>query len=300
MRSLDSIRFQVSRKLSYFLLHHYFKGALYLRNGMCGWLVPPATGPTVCSTLFGVDVLVDPVLDKGLERAIYYFGEYEAGTASVLKSILCKGDVFLDVGANIGFLSCIAARLVGDGGFVYAVEPNPEIYKILEKNIALNKLENINPFNFALGAEVSKARIYDNLRTNRGSASLIPPKGISEQSGKEINVTTIDTLIRKRQMSIPTLLKIDVEGFELEVLKGASTLLRSSQAPILCVEYSYLHTQYRGNTIDIYRFIKSMNDYSFYRLRRGKEIPSKLVKISEERGLPHHDNIFCFLNKHLK
>jgi len=257
-------------------------------------LVPSPVGPTVCSTIFGVDMLVDPVFDKGLERSIYYFGEYEAGILSVLRNLLRKGDVFLDAGANIGFLSCIAAHFVGNSGLVYAVEPHPEIYRMLKYNIHINKLRNVRPLNIALGAEVSKARIYDNFSINRGSASLIRPEGASEELGEEVEVTTIDTLIKNKQLRIPTLIKIDVEGFELEILKGAKTLLSGSQAPMLCVEYSDLHPQHGGITRDIYRFIKSVNNYSFYKLRHGKGIPSELVKISEEQELPYHDNIFCF------
>ena len=299
MRSLKNIRFRVSRKLSHFLLYHYFKGAKYLRNKLCRWLVPAAEGPIICSTIFDVDMLVDPVLDKGLERSIYYFGEYEAGTLSVLRNFLHKGDVFLDVGANIGFLSCVVARFVGNGGWVYAVEPHPEIYRILKENIRINKLKNVRCLNIALGAKVSHARIYDNPSVNRGSASLIRPQGVIEESGKEVKVTAIDTLLENKQLRTPTLIKIDVEGFELEVLKGAKTLLEGSQAPMLCVEYSNLHPQSKGSTLDIHRFIKSVNNYSVYKLQHGKGIPSKLIKISEEHELPYHDNIFCFLDKHL-
>ena len=134
MSMLDNLRFHISRNVSNLLLHSYrVKGALFLRNKLCRWLVPKPKGPVICPTLFKVNMLVGPISNKGLERAIYYFGEYEAGTISVLKKTLHKGDVFLDVGANIGFLSCVGARFVGNDGLVYAVEPHPEIYKILEK-----------------------------------------------------------------------------------------------------------------------------------------------------------------------
>ena len=105
MSLLNNIRFRVSRKLSYFLLYHRFKGVLLLRKELCSRLVPPTDGPIICSTLFDIDILVDPVIDKGLERQIYYFGVYEAGTISVLSKFLHQGDAFLDVGANIEFLN---------------------------------------------------------------------------------------------------------------------------------------------------------------------------------------------------
>jgi len=298
---IDNLRFYAARKFSHLLLYHRFKGAGYLRNKLCHWLVPPANGPTVCPTLFNIDVLVDPVLDRGLERFIYYFGEYEAGTLSVLRNFLATGDVFLDVGANIGFLSCAAAHFVGESGHVYAVEPHPETYRILESNIARNKSKNISAFNIALGVEVSEARIYDNLDESRGSASLIRPKDGSEEAGKKVKVTTVDALLKVGQICPPSLMKVDVEGFELEVLLGAKALLSSSEAPALCVEFSNLHPQYKERSArDLYEFISSVNNYAFFKLKYGKGIPSELIMISEEEQLPRHDNVFCFLNRHLK
>jgi len=296
----DNIRFRVSRTISRFLLYHGFKGADRLRKYLCKRLIPPADGPVTCSTLFGIDILVDPVADKGLERSIYYFGEYEAGTLSVFRNFLHEGDVFLDAGANIGFLSLVVARFVGESGLVYAIEPHPEIYKILEGNIHLNRIKNICPINTASGAEVIKARIYNNRNISRGSASLIRPEGANEKSGKLVSMTTLDTLIEKQQVQLPNLIKIDVEGFELEVLRGARALLASSQAPALCVEFSELHPTYGGNVTDIYDFIKSVNNYSFFKLKQGKGVPSELVPILNEEELPRHDNVFCFLDEHLQ
>lgn len=163
----------------------------------------------------------------------------------------------------------------------------------------MNKLKNVKALNIALGSKVSEARIYDNLDINRGAASLIRPKNVNSDLGKKVKVTTIDMLIENGQISVPTLIKIDVEGFELEVLKGAQKLLRSQQAPILCVEYSSLHPQFGGRTIDIYRFIKQINDYSVYKLQYGKEVPSKLVRVRREHELPNHDNIFCFPDRYI-
>jgi FkbM family methyltransferase len=298
MHPLDNIRFQVSRKVSYFLLHLCdLKGAGYLRKKLCSWLVAPPNGSTICPTLFGVDILVDPL--DWIGKSIYYYGEYEAGTRSVLKDFLHTGDVFLDVGAYIGFHACVVAKFVGESGLVYAIEPNPEIYKILLTNIHINKLTNVSPLKIALGAEDSETRIYGYDRTNRGAASLIRPQDINEESGKLVRVTTVDKLIENGQLRVPNLIKIDVEGFELEVLKGAKTLLEGSQAPMLCLEYSRLHPQSRGTTRDIYTFIKSVNDYSLYRLKKGKGVPSELVRISREQELPDHDDVFCFLNGHL-
>jgi len=296
---LDNIRFQISRKLSYFLLYHRFKYSSYLRDKICKRLLPPPKGPVVCPHFHDIELLVDPIKGKGLEKDIYYFGVYEAGTIFVLKRFLHKGSVFFDVGANIGSISCTVARFVGESGHVYAFEPHPETYKILEYNIRINNLNNVTTFNVALGSKISKGKIYDKLDMNRGAATLLRSRNVREEEGYEIEITTIDSLIENGLLPPPTLIKIDVEGFELEVLKGAEKLLRSDQAPMLCIEYSTLLHQYGGNTFDIYKFIKSVNGYSCYKFRYNKEVPCQLMRISGKNDLPHHDNIFCFLDKHL-
>ena len=295
------IRLKISRMLSYFLLYKSIKGANFIRERICKFIMPsPTTTTYICPTLFNVNVLVGPINGKGPESSLYYFGEYESGTLSVFKKFLCKHDIVLDVGAHIGFISLIIANFVGENGLVYAVEPHPKTYRILEENIRINKFKNIHPMNIALGSKVSKAKIYENYNINRGSASLICPENVDNRESRwQTKVTTIDTLIEKRKIKIPKLIKIDVEGFELEVLKGAKKLVSSSQAPALCVEFSILHPTYGGNIHDIYNFIKETNSYLLFKLKRGKGVPSKLIKINNEKELPNHDNVFCFLEKHL-
>jgi len=269
---------------------------------LCKLLAPTPRGPIIIAIPFcGVKILVDPVQGKGLEEHLYYFGVYEAGTLSFLKTFLRPGDIFLDVGANIGLHSCVASHFVGNEGKVYAIEPHPETYKILKYNIYLNRLTNITAFQIALGSKNSTALIYDNPKLGRGSASLSPQKNANLKHGRKVKVKTIDTLIERKLLPIPNLVKIDVEGFELEVLKGARKLLSSSKPPILCIEYSTYHHQYGGVVSDIHEFVTSINNYSCYKLRYGKEylLSSKLIKISKTHDLPHHDNVFYLHDSHL-
>jgi FkbM family methyltransferase len=295
------MQFRISRILShFFLIFHRLKCANDLREKLCKLLitVPLTKGLVICPTLFGIKISVDPIGGRGLENDIYYFGTYEHGTLSILKKNLCEGDIFFDIGANIGWISCVVSGFVGKSGKVYAFEPHPRIYEIFKNNIKINNINNIFTYNIALGSKIYKTKIYDIPNMNRGSASLISPTGI-KKDGFKINVTTIDSLIENGQIPIPKLIKIDVEGFELKVLKGAKKLLKNSQAPIICLEYSTLHPQSGGDINKIYTFIKSVNNYSCYKLNYSKEVPGELIKISEIADLPRHDNIFCFLDNHL-
>ncbi len=98
-------------------------------------------------------------------------------------------------------------------------------------------------------------------------------------------------------MKNPNVLKIDVEGYELEVLKGGKNLLENSNAPDICIEYSINHPQFGGSSSEVFRFIKDINKYRVYKLKYRREIPSKLVEIHTEQDLPRADNLFCFLNR---
>ena len=261
-------------------------------------LIPTPKGPTICPTDYGFNIIVDPVTDKGLERVIYFNGAYEAGTINILKKCLRQGDTFVDVGSNIGLMSLSASQFVGQDGHVYSFEPLAETFAILTKNIEMNKSSNISAYNIALGSSRKRAVIYRNLDINRASASLIKPVQ-KNSKGLEVLVETLDEFATKNNITNIRMIKIDVEGQELEVLKGANNLLRSPNAPIICIEYSNSHPTQGGQLLDLYNYLL-VNNYKIYKLEKGKEIPSRLIKIANVTDLPYHDNLFCFLPIHLE
>ncbi len=254
-------------------------------------------GKLVVDTIYDFKLNVDPVTDKGLERSIYYNGTYEKGTLYIIGKILQKGDVFVDVGANIGLMSIFASRKVGQQGEVIAFEPNPETKKILESNIALNKIENIKIEGFALSNETKKGRIYDRWDVNRGSASLIEPaKPTGFYDIEEIKFANY--FDNSQQIK---LVKIDVEGYELNVLKGARQyILASKYPPSLIVEFSSNRINTFGeDTFPLFFFLKELNIYRFFKAIRGKERISRLIEIKDKNSLPNHDNVFCLTEEHL-
>lgn len=290
---------QLTHSISLFLRTHQFKGSSTLIKLLIKLLIPTPKGPTIIHTYYGFDIIVDPVIDRGIERSIYYHGSYEAGTIDVLKKCLRQGDIFVDVGSNIGLMSLSASKFVGDNGRVYSFEPEPEIFAIFKKNIEMNKISNISSYNIGLGRNRKKAIIYSNLDRNRGSASLIKPNQ-KNSKGREVLVEALDEFAITNKIANIRMIKIDVEGWELEVLKGANNLLKSPNAPIICIEYSNLHPTQNGHVLDIYNYILTINNYKIYKLEKGKESPSRLIKIADAADLPYHDNLFCFLSTHLK
>jgi len=134
-----------------------------------------------------------------------------------------KGFITLDVGANIGVYTLMAAKKVGSEGKVIAVEPESENYNLLMRNVRVNKCKNTVLIKMALSSFEGKSQLY--LSAFSGKHSLIA-KGNKQV---EVPVTTTTKLLNKLDVTKVDLMKIDTEGAELEVLKGSWEFLRAKK-----------------------------------------------------------------------
>lgn len=262
-----------------------FPGRDFLIEKSPKWFLKQSPDECEVQTRFGFKILIHPKEDPTIEQLIYERGVYELGTVSVLQQYLKPGDCFVDVGANIGFLTLVASNIVGPNGKVISFEPVTSHFKQLEENINRNNIANVDLRQHALGNQKEEKTIFLE-KDNKGGASLVVDTG---HKGESIKVERWDDLNINGPIHM---IKIDVEGYEWEVLKGCKeTILKDK--PILIVEYSSDRNN-SGNSIDMYRWIVDLGIYEAYRLERGKDRPSRLVPIkSKTVGLPVHDNIFC-------
>jgi FkbM family methyltransferase len=131
---------------------------------------------------------------------------------------------FIDVGANIGYFSCLMSKLAGPAGKVVAIEPEPQNLKLLEQNIAINNLENVLVHPCALGASEGFAMLGLYKPSNRGRHSILETDA---KSRIKVPVRTLDALAKESGPNIKSwsLVKIDVEGYEGFVLDGAQETL---------------------------------------------------------------------------
>jgi len=181
----------------------------------------------------GPRVLIDQP-QEFIQSEILLHGIYEPEVAAAILAVIHPGDLFLDVGANIGIHSLIAAY---HGARVHAFEPVPRLAKRLKINAAINRLESrITLFEFALSNKEGEAAFYVASRKDDGSHSLI--KGVPATSIETIIVktTTLDHHLEKFGRITPALIKIDVEGAESLVLDGANITLTRPERPILIIE----------------------------------------------------------------
>ena len=175
---------------------------------------------------------------KGLKLSLenasgnYWSGANELPVQMALTRFLRPGDTFYDVGGNIGFFSLIAARLVGPTGKVVAVEPVPRNAEIIRRNAARNGFANVTVLEKALGAAPGTAALQ--VTRHPGGATLstteIPPDAIGTLS---VTVATLDDLILRGNLGAPRLVKIDVEGTEIEVMKGMTRTLAEVRPAVL-------------------------------------------------------------------
>jgi len=266
-------------------------GFRYLANILPQVLIPKAKGPVQLQILEGQTMWLDPVLDKGVERQIYYTGTYEQGTLSIIKSILASGDTFVDIGANIGLMSIIASTAVGESGQVYSFEPNPETHNILKRNISINNLNNVILSSYAVGAQEGEGLIYDLWDKNRGSATLVPQEGQSD--GHKVLIKPLIQLIPN--WAEIDLIKIDVEGFEIEVLKGLKEVMISNNPPKLIVECSDRRANKEGlPSSEIFTTIIQTGNYDVFKTKGSKARSVKLIPVHTADDLPFHDNLYCF------
>lgn len=172
--------------------------------------------------------------DPGAGDPAYATGAVELPVQEALAALLRPGDMVLDVGANVGFLSVIAARLVGPGGRVVAFEPVPANARQVRRNARLNGFTNIDIVTSAVGDHTGRARLV--LARFAGGGALreagAPPDACGEI---DVAITTLDGWLAAQGNPAPALVKIDVEGAEPAVLRGlAATLARVT--PALLVE----------------------------------------------------------------
>jgi FkbM family methyltransferase len=286
---LKKYKFPISHKLISLLRDIDIRGIRKLSVVLPRVLLPDSTkiGAHILQTNDGFLMKIDPSKDAGVELSLFQTGTYEKGTLYFITSCLNRGDCFIDIGANIGLMSIFASQCVGNSGKILAFEAHPETHELLQENIALNHIENIDTFNFALGNETGKATIYDNWNVNRGGASLVIHA--ENSTGFEVDVKTLDEVIQNDFQ--PKMIKIDVEGFEFQVLKGATNTIKNCK-PILIIEFS-VSRENQYDPFEMIDFIESFGFYEIFKLSGTKERKSKLIQINSREEFPNHDNIFC-------
>jgi len=190
---------------------------------------------------------------------------------AALSSVLDTGDVFFDIGSNLGKFAIPFAKLVGRAGQVIAFEPEERNYKGLQENVQLNGLSNVRVFRKALGEEEGLGVLLVAGYTNDAS-SLLPIPGRSCSSSEAVQIVQGDRLRESEGLPVPRAIKIDVEGYEYFVLRGLQRTLAEPGCALVCCEihHQFLPPEVTVNLIE--GFIRSTGFKSVEMHPRGSEI----------------------------
>jgi FkbM family methyltransferase len=169
---------------------------------------------------------------RGFGKFIFAFREHYEPELVFLEKILSPGNVFVDAGANFGIYTLVASKLVGETGRVVAIEPTAQSFAMLSQNIALNGLTNTLTLPIALSERTGRAWLYhgpDPVRNSLGKE----PSWAGE--AEEVLTESLDGVLRKASIEHVDVVKIDVEGAEELVLRGARNTLKTMR-PIIIFE----------------------------------------------------------------
>lgn len=191
-------------------------------------------GVVVRSREHGIAMYMDAVDLHATPYALLGLGSYESNETAFLKSVFHDGDLFLDIGANLGWYSLVLGKHA-PGGRIYAFEPVPETVSRLEKNIALNQLNNVEAVCLGLFNKEDELAFLFADDVSGATSLKMAGQGRGALPVREIlcRTNTLDNVCQQGDL-VPTLMKVDVEGAELMVMEGALSTLK--HRPIILME----------------------------------------------------------------
>ena len=211
---------------------------------------------------------------------LYFYGTHdERYILTKLLKIVKPGDICWDIGANIGFYTCFLASRVKSTGSVVAFEPAARTCDYLQENVALNAFTNVTVVNKGLGDTTERRPLYyAEAALAEGTASLKYPKG--RAASEPVTLDTIDNLIG--ELPAPNFIKIDVEGYQLEVLRGGEHCLKT-HAPVLMAELKDVGETNRNDFAEIEQYVTDVG-YSLYEVGKYGIKPCIHIADSKRRN----------------
>ena len=282
----------------------------------------------IVRTSFGQLMWLTLSADFFIQRYLLRDGEYEPALGAVLRCVLRPGDIFVDVGANIGVHSILAGTCVGPTGHIIAFEPNPIVARRLAANAAINALENIRIEPFAAGDRLAKFKLIVN-SYNLGSGTLYSPEEVTSErlkdirrilvEGQESQILRLSSEGKERKQKDPEALifdvemrpwtellsssevarlkavKIDVEGSEEPIVNFGHSLWDADTPPIVIVEYIENRAGYRQHLFDSFH----ARGWSMFIVSATEERAPVFNRLSEPYVAAEFENLIAIPPCHL-
>jgi FkbM family methyltransferase len=223
-------------------------------------------------------IKINLYFDSVLCRLIYC-DNFEWRERQFLNDYLRSGDIFVDIGANIGLFTLIASSRVGDNGKVYSFEPCLKTFQRLVKNVELNRTNNAKCLQMALSDRPGQIQMNASLDGYDAWNSIAQPTAGRAFATETVRAVTWDDFVRDHNlMGRVTLMKIDVEGWESHVLSGGIETFRRQDAPVLQVEFTDQACQSAGTLCQVlYRQLEELGYRMFvYDEKQRRIIPDPI------------------------
>jgi FkbM family methyltransferase len=220
------------------------------RRASIGWRIPRA-GYRPLRVAWGVSLLADPAMTIG--RSIQTTGLHDPAVTEVLARLTRAGDTVVDAGAHIGYMATLVALAAGPHGHVLAWEPHPDLFAVLERNMARLatrcRMAKVTLRNAALGRAPGRAElVIPGADTSNDATSYLAHAGRPALRSIPVKVETIDDVLGATLVDV---MKLDVEGSEFDVLAGANQALRAGRIRHIVFE------EHQGPSSDVVRLLES-------------------------------------------
>lgn len=241
---------------------------------------------------FDCSLTISLHLAEHMQSQIFWYGYYSRDIIMVMDNILSQGMVVFDIGANIGEISLCAAKRVGAEGKVYCFEPMPTLYEKLTHNLSVNAMMHAFPIRLGVSKNTGVVPIYradsnfSDGTIHEGLGTLYPMDNRTTPVG-EIQLVTLDAFCEEEHVQRLDLIKIDVEGAELDVLMGAEHVIRKYR-PYLIIEIQSETAQASGVSPEEILDYLQLLEYSIFTIGRK----GKLSPLSREM-LRNFQNVLC-------
>lgn len=224
--------------------------------------------------------------DTGFTGNLYY-GLMEYHDMSFVMHLLDSNDTFVDIGSNLGSYTLLVGGVCKS--ITYSLEPSPTTFKRLIKNVEINNLDNIQCLNIGAGDENGSFYMTD----DKGPENHLIIDNKTYRSNIKVEVQKVDDINFK---SKPTFMKIDTEGCEYQVIKGAMNILESSEMIGLLVEINGNNERFNGTNHEIVNLLKKMG-YMPYRFDHIKNDLNKIEYVNSKGNTLFIKNYDLALNK---
>ena len=207
-------------------------------------LIPPPQREVEVTLPLGIRMVVPPGYPAARSFAA---GCYEEDVTQLFESIVKEGMTVIDLGANIGYYTLLASRLVGIGGRVYAFEPDARTYEYLCRNIQANDCRNVIMINKAASDKTGAAFLIRDTRSDEKNwLSSRPPSDVSII----VHTVTLDEFFEREGWPSIDLVKIDIEGSENAALNGMQVLCRRNPLMQIVMEWDVSYIKRSGGTVE--------------------------------------------------